>query len=437
MQAHTDWLTRFKVDPVRALAELREEHPLASGGWGWEPARRVITLRYRHDDGHPDIERGTTPEECKTKRKRKERDRMLAASVTGDGTVGSLLERWLTDVIRGKADGTVDNYRRSVRYITGQIDPLTPVISLTPTMVTVMFAELAEPGRTTGPCRNGRRSRTRRALGKRSLHVVKTHLNMALDFGVENDLIPADVRIKLKAYKVPVVAKPAKPEWFDLADYDKMTAYLAGHLDVRNAVFVVMLLCGLRVGEALGLRWKYVDLERGVLRVEGQMVRAGSRRGGWTTVLKTDHAHNFAHRAVPIPGLALTVLEWLKATRVESPGVVQDNRGRDISVDEFVFVERSGDCSGGVVPASAINRHTLRLAAEVGVKALCPKGYRHTFASVCIHNGMVYELLAKLMGHQDTTQIIQTYGHPMIDPATIDLERYLGGAADRRLAAVV
>jgi hypothetical protein len=50
---------------------------------------------------------------------------------------------------------------------------------------------------------------------------------------------------------------------------------------------------------------------------------------------------------------------------------------------------------------------------------------------------MVYELLAKLMGHQDTTQIIQTYGHPMIDPATIDLEHYLGGAADRRLAAVV
>lgn len=433
------WVARFEADRDAALAALRTEHPFPKdegGSWGWDKGRRMITLRFTHDD-HPDIVRATTPEECATKRKRKERDRMLAAQVTGEGTLEALFAGWLKKASEGRAEGTIGNYERSIKYILGQIDPRTPTVSLTPTMLTVMFAQLSEPGRTTGPSRTGRRKRTRRPLGKRSLHTVKTHLNMALNYGAANKLIPADVRIDLQTYEVPEGARPPDPEWFDLTDYNKMTAYLAGHLDVRNAVFVVIMLCGLRVGEVLGLRWRHIDLERRVLRVEGQMVRAGSRRGGWTTILKTDHLHKFAHRSVPIPGLAITVLEWLKATQADNEGVVVDNRGREISVNEFVFVERYGDCLGEVIPGATVNRHAPKLAAEVGVKNLCPKGYRHTFASVCIHHQMVYELLAKLMGHQNTKQIIDTYGHPMVDPATIDLDRYLGTAADRRLAAVV
>jgi integrase len=60
------------------------------------------------------------------------------------------------------------------------------------------------------------------------------------------------------------------------------------------------------------------------------------------------------------------------------------------------------------------------------VPRVSPNGYRHTFASVCRHHGMPYEQLAKLMGHRDATMIITTYGHPIVNTAPVDLDRYLG-----------
>ena len=69
------------------------------------------------------------------------------------------------------------------------------------------------------------------------------------------------------------------PRW-PRSPSDQARAILAAVAGRRNAArWSVGLACGLRQGEALGLRWQFVDLERGELRVWYQLQRLTWRHG--------------------------------------------------------------------------------------------------------------------------------------------------------------
>jgi integrase len=94
---------------------------------------------------------------------------------------------------------------------------------------------------------------------------------------------------------------------------------------------------------------------------------------------------------------------------------------------------RQGE-AGGPAPFASVTKSMLdtgakHIAREAGVRFVNPNGYRHTFASICRHRGMPYEVLAKLMGHKNVRMIVLHYGHPVVDPAALDLSLYLGAGA--------
>lgn len=369
------------------------------GSWGYDPKRRKLTLRHRWG-GKPYTERGETPEECIVKRTRRRRDVDLRAGLVGDGTMAGLLAAWLEFQSEGRKDGTITGYEWTVGHMLAQLGADTLVTDLTVADIEVMYATLIRQG-----------------LGPTSVGKIRCNLGMALDFGVRRSLLPAITREQLaRAVTPPVLTTKAmrgRRRWFDLDQFEIVRAYLGSEDgNARDALFLTMLLCGLRPSEALGLRWEYVDLQRRLLRVEGHIerhYRNGPER--YTPILKTDHRHDHAHRAVPIPhDLAVTL-------------------GRMARVDDFVFIEDDGRAKGRRMRSDALHRHSLVVASSARVRHINPNGYRHTFASVCRHHGMPYETLAKLMGHKDATMIIQTYGHPIKDATPLDLDRYLGGDA--------
>lgn len=266
----------------------------------------------------------------------------------------------------------------------------TPITDVSVGMVEAMYASLIREG-----------------MGQSGLGKVRSHLKMALDFGARRSLIPVMQRESLRTAEMPSMRRDAnEARWFTLSEYVRVKSHLIEDHSARNSLFLTMLLCGLRPGEALGLKWQFVSLEERHLRVEGQLERHDG--GRWTKVLKTDHLHRFAHRTVPIPEELASVLA-----------------GLDHRASEFVFIEDRARSRGRLLSYSAAYRHAMIVANRVHVDFLHPNGYRHTFASVCRHNGMPYEQLAKLMGHKDATQIIKTYGHPIVNTSPVDLGRYL------------
>lgn len=364
--------------------------PHGMGSLGYDAARRQITLRHRWN-GRPWIERGESIAECERKRDRRRRDMDMRAGLAGDGTLGGLLEGWFEfEVASCKAVDTLKGYRNTINHLDRHLGTDVATHDIGVQAWEDMLAAVVGAG-----------------LGTASLGKLRTHVGMALAFGLRRSLVPASVLDAWRVAKAPQMpALDSRHVWFDLDDYAVVRSHFIRDRQCRNILFAVMLLCGLRPGEALGLKWEYVDLGRRVLRVEGRIERRNQPE--WSPVLKTDHLHRFAHRSVPIPAdLALVLAE----------------RPRD---DELVFIEDTGRAKGRLVRFDAMQDHARATASNLRVQYVNPNGYRHSFASMCRHNHMPYEVLAKLMGHKDTREIIATYGHPMVDAASVDLDRYLG-----------
>ena len=71
------------------------------------------------------------------------------------------------------------------------------------------------------------------------------------------------------------VPKP-RHKALDALNLDQATAFLKVAKSHRlGALFSVALACGLRLGEATGLRWDDVDLETGEIRIRQQLQKVG------------------------------------------------------------------------------------------------------------------------------------------------------------------
>jgi integrase len=178
-----------------------------------------------------------------------------------------------------------------------------------------------------------------------------------------------------------------------LAGYDSSPYYAAA---IKLLVFT-----GARLGEILGLQWKWIDFERGEARLPDSKTGA-----------KTIH----------LPPPALAVLAELPR--------VEDN--------PHVIV-------GGVKGAALVNLEkpwrVIRRAA--GLEDVRLHDLRHAFASVAAASGMGLPIIGKMLGHTQA-QTTQRYAHVASDPvkaaaATVadKIAAAMGGGKGDEVAATV
>ena len=85
---------------------------------------------------------------------------------------------------------------------------------------------------------------------------------------------------------------------------DQMRVFLdAARGQKYEALYVLSLTCGLRMGESLGLKWSDINLEAGTLRVNRQLQRI--RQGGG---LVFSEPKNASRRTIELPQRALEAL---------------------------------------------------------------------------------------------------------------------------------
>lgn len=99
------------------------------------------------------------------------------------------------------------------------------------------------------------------------IRLLRSVLSAALTSAQRQDVVQRNVArlVELPRYeakeRLPWTAEEAKRFLAVAADHELYPAYL------------LLLLCGLRRGEVLGLRWRDVDFENGVLRIRNQLQR--------------------------------------------------------------------------------------------------------------------------------------------------------------------
>lgn len=166
---------------------------------------------------------------------------------------------------------------------------------------------------------------------------------------------------------------------------------IADAIDPRyRALVYVGAFCGLRLGEALGLRWRRVDLLRRRLEVAEQLVE----QGGSLTLgpLKTAASR----RVVAIPAFVADEL----AAHAAAFGPADP--------DAFVFTAPNG----GPVRRSNFRRRVWDpTLARAGVTPAKFHDLRHFAAAIAVANGAHPKTLQARLGHASITMTLDTYGY--------------------------
>lgn len=208
----------------------------------------------------------------------------------------------------------------------------------------------------------------------RNFGILKGVLQAAVSDGLLAKTPCTDIDLPKKAEAVRVYLTPE--QLLRLAD-------AAG--DYR-ALILTLGICGLRWGEAAGLKVGKVDFERKRLKIDVTWIRSGKRH--YEDVPKT-----WERREVPVPPIVLDAL------RKECEGK---------NADDLVFPGTSAD--GHLKEQSRCNRGWYAKAlSESGVPSLTCHDLRHTAASIAVHSGCNVKALQRMLGHKRAAMTLDRY----------------------------
>jgi integrase len=184
----------------------------------------------------------------------------MPASHDGGQRVGEYLDAWLeAKAAAGLRDNTLFGYRHHVEHFLKPHLGHLRLRDLHPTHVEALLVALGQP------------QPDRKPLGAASVRRVHATLRSALSSAKRKRLIPYNPAVDLD---LPRVSRPKVRPW--------QAAELGRFLDVARAdrlspVFELMAATGVRRGEALGLRWDDVDLDRADLVVRRQLLQVADQ----------------------------------------------------------------------------------------------------------------------------------------------------------------
>lgn len=176
----------------------------------------------------------------------------------------------------------------------------------------------------------------------------------------------------------------------------------------HRALILVLGICGLRWGEAAGLKVGKVDFERRRLKIDTTWIRSGTKR--YEDVPKT-----WERREVPVPPIVLEALrEVCKGKRA----------------DALVFPGPSADGHLTEQSRSGHGWYAKALRAS-GVPSLTCHDLRHTAASIAVHAGCNVKALQRMLGHKTAAMTLDRYASLFdtdLDVVAADIEQVMQDA---------
>jgi integrase len=190
---------------------------------------------------------------------------------------------------------------------------------------------------------------------------------------------------------------PAKGEPLDAKQAVALLEAARG--DRFEALYVLCLLCGLRQGEALALRWQDLNLDAGNLRVSCQLQRV---RGGGG--LRFSEPKNASRRTVGLPQRAVSALKSHRKCQLEEKlraGTLYQDNG-------LVFASGQGK---PLDAQNVVNRYYKPLLRRAGLPPIRFHDLRHSCLSLLAQRGEPIRDLQALAGHATAAFTLQRYTH--------------------------
>jgi len=293
-------------------------------------------------------------------------------------TVSSFLSTWLDTVESAVRVRTFEAYDLNVRRVLPYVGHIR-LARLGPEHVQSCYNELLKLG-----------------LSRRSVEQAHAVIHAALRQAMKWGLIH---RNPTDAVNVP---RPVRKEMKVLTTEQVKHLFEATSEDREHALWVVLVTTGLRIGEALGLKWDDIDLEAGQLAVRRALQR---QRGGKIEFVEPKTAKS--RRVVHLRPGTITALSDHRRCQLEDRLAL----GSAWHDRDLVFCREDGR----VYDPASMTRRLRKALARAGLPRVRVHDLRHTCATHLLTKGEHPRVVQDLLGHSTVSLTLDTYSH--VSPA--------------------
>lgn len=345
-----------------------------------------------HYNGHVVTAMAATAQE--SRKRAKEKLEKLPKLVTSKGSLPQskialekYLLKWLEEEHKHQiAHSTWKRYRAlAVHHIVPVIGQI-PLRKIVPSDIQLVLTTMREAGQS-----------------PRSQQQARALLSVALGEAENNEYIPSS---PVKKVRIPV----NKSREIEPLTIEEVKRLLETYRDTpRSARLHIALLCGLRQGEALGLRWQDIDLENGVLEVRNQIQMIDGKLK--LTGLKTERSR----RSLVLTSGTVGALRKHK----EFVDQMRSTYGIDWKENDLVFPSPDGSPKQSTLDFNDWKR-ALRLC---GIRPRRLHDARHTAATLMYGQGVGIEVISRALGHSSSAITSKLYVHSAIQPLRLAAEK--------------
>ena len=252
---------------------------------------------------------------------------------------------------------------------------------------------------------------------------IHTVLHQVLDFAVEDEYLrinPSDNALKELKQTHNLDSERRKAL---TAGQQKLLMNFLKNSEKYNhwlPIITVMVECGLRAGEATGLRWEDINLDTGEISVNHTLIYYSHREKGCLYGIntpKTEAGNRIVPMTPEVKAAFVQEREYQKKTGISCKVTID-------GYTDFIFVNRFGECQHH----STINKGIDRIIRDCNEEQLakCESGtikpknlvllpkfschsLRHTCATRLCEAGINMKVIQDVMGHADITTTMNIY----------------------------
>jgi integrase len=234
---------------------------------------------------------------------------------------------------------------------------------------------------------------TKQGLAPRTVRQVHMTLHKALEDALRLELVSRNPTEALELPRVP----QKETTWYN--DQQLVRLFEATEGDRFHALWVTLGTLGLRLGEALGLKWSDIDWTRGTITIRRTLQR--NRLTGTLEFREPKTAQS--RRTLSLPK------QTVAALRAHHDRQDFDRRKVGDVCQETGLVFCTG--FGTPLDQGRIHYNWTNATTVSGLPRYRIHDLRHSFASNLIAGGMGLLEVAHLLGHTDATMVMRVYGH--------------------------
>lgn len=236
-----------------------------------------------------------------------------------------------------------------------------------------------------------------------TIHRINTKLKACLNTAIREEVI---IKNPCSLVELPKITKTKKREVLTAEEQASFIEAIQGHK--LELLYIVALATGMRLGEILGLKWKYIDFTNNTIEVYNTIQRTfvfdDNMKKKLKTIEQTPKTEN-GTRTIPLPMSLIPKLKEHRKRQLEN----KLKYGQSYNISDYVFTDEIGKIIDNKKP----NRNLQSILKTLGIEPIKFHGLRKTYATRLFENGVPPKTVQTLLGHADIQTTLNIYTEVM------------------------